>query len=124
MEFAYLKWILNNLNYIERLSIDLESPNFLKTDDIVWNSIVDADFVYQYCLPDDIITLKEFDFYIRCGCKSLKKTTDEIIYSFRIHPFFFNRQWTNIKCLYDPVSSYQHLSSSSIRQVEFYHDFM
>ncbi|UJR35474.1 hypothetical protein I4U23_028230 [Adineta vaga] len=80
LEFAYFKWLLNNLNHIETLSIHLESPDDSETDEIIWNSIIDANFLNI-------------------------KTSDEIIYSFQIHPAFLNHQWTNIKCLFDPILS-------------------
>ncbi|UJR28775.1 hypothetical protein I4U23_010001 [Adineta vaga] len=125
VEFAYLKWLLNNLNHIEKLSIHLQSLNDFKTNEIIWNSIIDANFIYKYCLPDEIIHLKQFHFYIISNYESIKKTTEEIIHSFRIHPvFLINHQWTNVKCLFDPILSYQHLCSSpySIYERKFTHN--
>ncbi|UJR24119.1 hypothetical protein I4U23_027086 [Adineta vaga] len=128
LKFAYFKWLLNNLNHIEKLSIHLQSPDYLKTDEIIWNSIIDASFISKYCLPDEIIHLKQFHFYIVSQYESIKKTSDEIIYSFQIHPAFLNYQWTNIKCLFDPILSNQYLFSSScscsIYKRKFTHNFI
>ncbi|CAF2800900.1 unnamed protein product [Rotaria sp. Silwood2] len=88
LEFAYLKWILNNLNHIKKLNIHLRNDEFSNTDEIIWNSTIDANFIYQYCLPDRKINLARFDFYISSKCESLRKNIDEIIHSFKIHPFF------------------------------------
>jgi len=125
LEFAYLKWLLNNFNYIEKLHIQLKSPNYSATSEIIWNSIIDANFIYKYCLPDQIINLKQFYFYIIKKYESIKKTSDEMMNSFQIHPFFVNHQWTNIKYFFDPISFYQHLSSScSIYKIDCYNEFM
>ncbi|CAF1480169.1 unnamed protein product [Adineta steineri] len=124
LEFAYLKWLLNNVNHIEKLHIHLRSKDYFERDEIIWNSIIDANFVYKYCLPDEIINLRQFHFYIISKCKPLKNTNDEIIHSFKIHPFFLNRQWTNVKCFVDPIISYQHLSSSLTYKMKFYDGFI
>jgi hypothetical protein len=113
-------YCLNRNEQDGKLNIHLQSMTVFKT---VWNSITHANLIYHYCLPGQIINLKQFDFYICCRCKSLKNTFDEIIYSFQFHPFFLNHQWTNIKCFFDPILSYQ-LLSSSIYKVKFDHDFM
>ena len=114
------------MNHIEKLHLHLQSPDSYETNEIIWNSIIDANFIYKYCLPDQIINLKQFHFYIISKYESIKKTTEEIIHSFKIHPFFLNYQWTNVKCLFDSMLSYQHLSSSScsIYKREFFHDSM
>jgi hypothetical protein len=36
---------------------------------------------------------------------------EQIIYSFTIHPFFIDKQWTNVKYFFDTKMFYQHLSS-------------
>ena len=125
-EFSYLKWLLNNLNYVKKLKIHLKSDKLHERDKVIWKSVIDANFIRQYCLPDQIINLKQFHFYIVSKYESIKKTTEEIIHSFQIHPFFLNYQWTNVKCLFDSMLSYQHLSSSScsIYKREFFHDSM
>ncbi|CAF3645100.1 unnamed protein product [Rotaria socialis] len=111
-EFTYLKWLLNNVNYVEKLEIHLKNYERQKTESSnIWKSFIDANFVRQYCLPDKIINLVDFNFYI---CSQYELSTDDIettINSFNNHPFFLDRQWTNVKCLYDPTISFQHLFS-------------
>ncbi|CAF4759565.1 unnamed protein product, partial [Rotaria magnacalcarata] len=111
-EFTYLKWLLNNANYVEKLEIHLKNYERQKTESSnIWKSFIDANFVRQYCLPDKIINLVDFNFYI---CSQYELSTDDIettINSFNNHPFFLDRQWTNVKCLYDPIISFQHLFS-------------
>ncbi|CAF3286635.1 unnamed protein product [Rotaria socialis] len=52
IEFTYLKWILNNLNHIKKLKIHLTSDGAYGTDATIWKSVVDANFIRRYCLPD------------------------------------------------------------------------
>ena len=35
----------------------------------IWRSVIDADFIRQYCLPDRIINLIDFDFYVCSECQ-------------------------------------------------------
>ncbi|CAF1555057.1 unnamed protein product [Rotaria magnacalcarata] len=111
-EFTYLKWLLNNVDYVEKLEIHLKNYERQKTESSnIWKSFIDANFVRQYCLPDKMINLIDFNFYI---CSQYELSTDDIettINSFNNHPFFLDRQWTNVKCLYDPIISFQHLFS-------------
>ncbi|CAF4408349.1 unnamed protein product, partial [Rotaria sp. Silwood2] len=111
-EFAYLKWILNNLNHIKKLKIHLKSDALYETSKAIWKSVIDANFIRRYCLPDEAINLRNFDFYIFSKCKVPMIDIEEIINSFKIHPFFVDHQWTNIKCFFDSITSYQHLTSS------------
>lgn len=114
--FAHLKWLLNNLNYIEKLHLHLKgqrdfeigSRNGLK-------SLIDANFIRQYCLPDTIANLIDFNFYICSACQLSLNDIEKMINSFRIHPFFLDHQWTDVKCLFDPIMSCQHLFSSFTR---------
>ncbi|CAM4837549.1 unnamed protein product [Rotaria magnacalcarata] len=63
--FHCLKWLLNNLNYVEKLQIHLKGDGFdERKSQTIWKSFIDANFVRQYCLPDTIINLIHFDFYI------------------------------------------------------------
>ncbi|CAF3564796.1 unnamed protein product [Rotaria sp. Silwood1] len=52
-EFAYLKWILNNLNHIKKLKIHLKSDTLYETNKAIWKSVIDANFIQRYCLPDE-----------------------------------------------------------------------
>ncbi|CAF4400282.1 unnamed protein product, partial [Rotaria sordida] len=63
-EFVYLKWLLNNLNHIRKLKIYLRSPTIWRPDQLIWKYFIDGNFIRQYCLPDEIINLKFFHFYI------------------------------------------------------------
>ncbi|CAF4005786.1 unnamed protein product [Rotaria magnacalcarata] len=114
VEFVYLKWLLNNLNHVQKLKLRLGSENLYRTDQMIWKSYVDANFVQQYCLPDIINNIIDFDFYISSPCQLLSIDVEKVINSFRYHPLFINHQWTNIKCFYDPIISYQHLFSTNI----------
>ena len=84
------------------------------SNNTIWNSVVDANFVRQYCMPDIAIHLICFDFYILSECKLPMSNIEQIIYSFTIHPFFIDKQWTNVKCFFDTKMLYQHLSSFMI----------
>ncbi|CAF3970643.1 unnamed protein product, partial [Rotaria sordida] len=114
VQFVYLKWLLNNLNHVQKLKLRLGSENLCRTDQIIWKSYIDANFVQQYCLPDIINNIIDFDFYICFYCQLLSIDVEKVINSFRYHSLFINRQWTNIKCFYDPIVSYQHLFSTNI----------
>ncbi|CAF2052473.1 unnamed protein product [Rotaria magnacalcarata] len=111
--FHCLKWLLNNLNYVEKLQIHLKGDGFdERKSQTIWKSFIDANFVRQYCLPDTIINLIHFDFYI-CSQGELSFNDIEMIKnSFRNHSFFLYYQWTNVNCLFDPIMSYQHIFSS------------
>ncbi|CAF4062873.1 unnamed protein product, partial [Rotaria sordida] len=114
VQFVYLKWLLNNLNHVQKLKLRLGSENLCRTDQIIWKSYIDANFVQQYCLPDIINNIIDFDLYICFYCQLLSIDVEKVINSFRYHSLFINRQWTNIKCFYDPIVSYQHLFSTNI----------
>ncbi|CAF4211715.1 unnamed protein product [Rotaria magnacalcarata] len=114
LEFVYLKWLLNNLNHVQKLKLHLGNEKLYRTDQIIWKSIIDANFVQQYCLPDIIDNIINFDFYISSPCQLLPIDAEEVISSFQYHSLFINRQWTNIKYFYDPIRSYQPLFSTNI----------
>ncbi|CAF3420896.1 unnamed protein product [Rotaria socialis] len=120
LQFAYLKWLLNNVNYIRKLKIRLGGNEVSNETTTIWNLLVDANFIRQYCMPDICKNLTNFDFYIAFKCELLSVNTEKIINSFKIHPFFIDRQWTNVTCFFDPILSYQHLSSSIVNQLQFY----
>ncbi|CAF0998932.1 unnamed protein product [Rotaria sordida] len=119
-EFAYLKWILNNLNHIQKFKLHLQIYRMYSSSDIMIKEyIVDANFIYQYCMPDIIINITDFQFYIISECQLLSSNIEKIINSFKIHQFFIDHQWTNVTCFYDPLMSYQHLSSSNVNILQF-----
>ncbi|CAF4748090.1 unnamed protein product, partial [Rotaria sp. Silwood2] len=124
-EFIYLKWLLNNLNYIEKLEIHLKNYKIHETEsNNIWKSFIDANFVRQYCLPDRIINLIDFNFYI---CSQYELSFNDIekrINSFNNHPFFLDHQWINVKCLYDPIVSCQHLFSDFTNSSQFSYQLM
>lgn len=119
-ELTYLKWLLNNINYIIRLELHLY------LDQLGERSVIDADFIRQYCLPDEIIHLKYLDFYIRGICPLFENDSEKIIHSFQIHPVFYDHQWTNVKCFFDQKgnTSYEHIFSSNLRRFQFFDLFM
>ncbi|CAF2008457.1 unnamed protein product, partial [Rotaria magnacalcarata] len=54
-EFIYLKWLLNNLNYIEKLQLHLKNDRLdERKSQEIWKSLIDANFIRQNCLPDRI----------------------------------------------------------------------
>jgi hypothetical protein len=118
-EFAYLKWILNNLNHIQQLKLRLRSYGWYGPDNTIWNSVIDANFIRRYCMPDTMINLTHFDFYICSPCKLPIYDIDQIIHSFKIHPFFIDHQWTNVKCCFDPIKFRQYTSSSIIHMPRY-----
>ncbi|CAF5053657.1 unnamed protein product, partial [Rotaria magnacalcarata] len=125
LEFIYLKWLLNNFNYVEKLKLHLKSDEIIETKSKnIWKSFIDANFIRQYCLPDIIINLKDFNFYICRQCQLTISDIENITNSFKIHPFFIAHQWTNVKCLFDPIMSYQHLFSSFTKMLEFSNNFV
>jgi hypothetical protein len=112
-EFVNLKWLLNNLNYLEKLQLHLKSDRLSERRcQNIWKSFIDANFIRQYCLPDITPNLIDFGFYICSSCQLSFNDTERIINSFKIHPFFIEHQWTNVKCLFDPIMSCQHLFSA------------
>ncbi|CAF2992413.1 unnamed protein product, partial [Rotaria sp. Silwood2] len=117
-EFTYLKWLLNNLNYITKLQIHLCGRYLWKEDQLIWKSVIDANFIHQYCLPDKIINLKYFYFYICVACQSSLNNISEIINPFKINSFFISHQWTNVQCVDDENTSYQHIFSSNLKKFQ------
>ena len=117
-----MKWLLNNLNHVQTLKLRLANNKPYRTDQIIWRSLIDANFVRQYCLPDITTNIINFDFYICSHCLLLPINVENVINSFQFHPLFINRQWTNVKCLYDPITSYQYLFSTNIDStLQFFH---
>ncbi|CAF0797340.1 unnamed protein product [Adineta steineri] len=109
-QLNYLKWILNNVNYIEKLKIRLDIKKSVEE-----NFIVNRNIIYEYFLPDISRNLVNFDFYIASKCKSLSSNDiHRIINSFKTDRFFVNHIFTNVQCVFDPVMSYQYLSSTRI----------
>lgn len=120
LEFLYLKWLLNNVNYVEKLQVYLKNEQKYKLiPGEIWKSLIDANFIRQYCLPDTIINLIHFDFYICSECQLSLDDLEEIINSFKIHSFFISHQWTNVKCLFDPIMSCQHVVSCFCNKFQF-----
>ncbi len=124
LELAYLKWILNNLNHIQKLKLRLRNDYESRTKNTLYDSVIDANFIRQYCLPDEVINLVHFDFYISAKCKLTMIDTEQVIHSFRIHPFFVDHQWTNVKHFHDTINFYQYISSSHIYTPRFFNKLM
>ena len=114
VDFVHLKWLLNNFNYIEKLQLHLKGNIILETckKNNIWKSFIDANFIREYCLPDIIPNLIDFNFYICSDCQLSSDDIERITNSFKNHPFFMSHQWTNVQCLFDPMMSCQHLFSS------------
>jgi hypothetical protein len=118
-EFTYLKWLLNNVNHVRKLEIHLYNKDIWGRDQTIWKSTIDANFIRQYCLPDQIINLKYFYFYICIRRQLLLNDIEKMISSFPIDPFFIDHQWTNVECLYDKKRSYQHIFSSNRNKFQY-----
>jgi hypothetical protein len=111
--FVHLKWFLNHLNYIKKLQLHLKSESLAQTDNkSIWKSLIDANFIYKYCLPDTTPNLIDFNFYICSTCRLSSNEIEQIRNSFQIHSFFLSHQWTNVRSLFDRTMSCQHLFSS------------
>ncbi|CAM4767439.1 unnamed protein product [Rotaria magnacalcarata] len=118
IELDYLKWILNNLNHIEKLKVHLHFNRMDSFEDtMVKVHVVDASFIRQYCLPDIVTNIKSFHFYIVSQCQLLSNNIEKIINSFKIDQFFISRQLTNVTCYTDRIMSYQYISSYSIANI-------
>jgi hypothetical protein len=113
LEFANLKHLLNKLNHVRNLRLRLESELSCTDNTSVWNSVIDATFIRQYCMADVVENLMHFNFHIVSGCKLPSNNVQKIISSFKNHPFFAERQWTNVKCLFNSTVTYQHLFTSA-----------
>ena len=124
-QFIYLKWLLNNLNYIRKLELYLKDYRFnLRASHSIWRSRIDANFIRQYCLPDRINNFIDFDFYI-CSHSDLSlNDVEKITNSFKNHSFFLDRQWTNVKCFFDGTLSCQHTFSCFKNPFRFSHNLM
>lgn len=117
-EFVYLKWILNNLNYIQKLKLhlDINYRSGMKT-------AIDANFIHRHFMPDITIYLIHFDFYISTRFKlSTDNDIEKIIQSFQIHPCFIDHQWTNVKCFVNPINSFQEISSYIVHKPKFFNN--
>ncbi|CAF4155751.1 unnamed protein product, partial [Rotaria sordida] len=124
-QFIYLKWLLNNLNYVEKLQLHLKNDQLdERKSQEIWKSLIDANFIRQNCLPDRIKNLNNFDFYI-CSQRQLSfNDIEKITNSFKNHSFFLNHQWTNVKCFFDPIMLSQHIFSSFKNTFQFSHNFI
>ncbi|CAF0999771.1 unnamed protein product [Rotaria sp. Silwood1] len=123
-EFIYLKWLLNNLNYVKKLQLYLANYELdIRASQNIWKSFIDANFIRQYCLPDRIINLIDFDFYICSHSQSLNDI-EKITNSFKNHSFFLDHQWTNVKCFFDRIMSCQHIFSCFTNSFRFSRNLM
>jgi len=103
--FVYLKWILNNVSHIEKLKVYLDINLTYQEDSMKRNYLIDANFIRQHCMPDRSRNLIDFNFNIVSKCELLSNDIQTIENSFKIH------NWKNVKCFFDPIMSYQHISS-------------
>ncbi|CAF5079453.1 unnamed protein product, partial [Rotaria sp. Silwood1] len=89
LQFAYLKWLLNNINHVIKLEIHLYYDGIWRNHQTIWKSFIDASFIRQYCLPDEIINIRDFDFYICGQCQLSSNDIEKIRNSFKIDSFFY-----------------------------------
>ncbi|CAF2967424.1 unnamed protein product [Rotaria sp. Silwood2] len=123
-QLYYLKWIFNNLNHVEKVKLRLKIAEYNGGNEVIDGSPVDASFVRRHLMGDITINLTYFDFYIISHCKFLSNNIEKIIDSFKFEPFFIEHQWPNVKCLFDPIMSYQHLSSFIFNKSQFFNNLI
>ncbi|CAF3981822.1 unnamed protein product, partial [Rotaria sordida] len=120
-EFVYLKWILNNVNYVEKLKLRLYINLTYQEDLMKRHCFIDANFINEYCMPDISRNLIIFNFYILFKCELLSDNNIQIIEnSFKIHQFFIDHHWIKVKCFFDPIMSYQYISSTGMIKPKFF----
>ncbi|CAF4413628.1 unnamed protein product [Rotaria sp. Silwood2] len=119
-KFVYLKWFLNNVNHVEKLKLRLDINIKWQKDLTKRYCFIDANFIRQYCMPDTSTNLIDFNFYIVFKYHLLSENIQTIENSFKIHEFFIDRRWINVKCFFDPIMTYQHISSISIIKPEVF----
>jgi hypothetical protein len=119
LEFGYLKWLLNNINHVIQLEVHLYYNGIWENHQKIWKTSIDANFIRQHCLPDEIINIREFYFYICAKCELSSNDVERIINSFQTDSFFVLHQWANVKCIYDKHASYQHMFSSNLKRFSF-----
>jgi hypothetical protein len=51
-------------------------------------------------MPDKIINLIDFNFYISTKYKLKIDDIEHVIHSFKTHPIFIEHQWINVKCFF------------------------
>ncbi|CAF4889946.1 unnamed protein product, partial [Rotaria sp. Silwood1] len=133
---CFLEHLIEYVSNLEQLSVHFHNSlidkyyrnsniNILKLSNkiglinrYIWKSVIDANFIRQYCLPDQIINLKYFYFYICAKRQSSLNNISEIINSFKINSFFISHQWTNVQCFYDENTSKQHIFSSNLKKFQ------
>ncbi|CAF2675635.1 unnamed protein product [Rotaria sp. Silwood2] len=119
-KFVYLKWFLNNVNHVEKLKLRLDINIKWQKDLTKRYCFIDANFIRQYCMPDTSTNLIDFNFYIVFKYHLLSENIQTIENSFKIHEFFIDRRWINVKCFFNPIMTYQHISSISIIKPEVF----
>jgi hypothetical protein len=120
LELAYLKWMINNVYYIEKLKVRLYIKNLMNE-----NNVIDVNYFHEHIMPNISIHLIDFDFYIISKCKLLfENEIEKIIDSFKSDQIFIDHHWTNVKCYFDKVSLCQHISSTRIIKPKLFHGIM
>ncbi|CAF4475062.1 unnamed protein product [Rotaria socialis] len=106
---------MNHLSlFSKEQNIYLSGEEVWRNDQIIWKSVIDANVIRHYCLPDKIINLIDSYFYILSKRQLSLSDIEKITSSFKMNYFFFiKHQWANVKCFYDGSKSYQHLFSST-----------
>ncbi len=122
--FSYLKCLLNNLNHVQKLQLRLGIKPSYTDNTSIWKSGVDANFIRQCCMPDVVTNLTHFNFFIILEDQLRSSKVQNIVSSFQNHSFFLDRQWTNVRCLFDSTITYQYLFSSTIAIPQLVVDFV
>ncbi|CAF3182013.1 unnamed protein product [Rotaria sp. Silwood2] len=120
LQLVYLKWIINNVYYIEKLKVRLDIET--RTNE---TKVIDVNYLREYIMPDILIHLIDFDFYIVLKCKLLfENDIEKIIDSFKNDRIFIDHHWTNVKCYFDRVLLCQHISSVRIIKSKLFDDII
>ncbi|CAF1316118.1 unnamed protein product [Rotaria sordida] len=94
LQLVYLKWIINNVYYIEKLKVRLDIKT--RTNE---TNVIDVKLLFE----NDI---------------------EKIIDSFKNDRIFIDRHWTNVKCYFDRVLLCQHISSIRITKPKLFDDII
>lgn len=123
-QMFYLKWLVNNFNYIYKLRLHLKVAKLNRAHcENISKLFIDANFIRRYCLPDTIPNLIQLKFYICSQCQLPLNNIEQVKTSFQTHSFFVNRRWTNVKCLFDEITSCQHIFSCFTNRIQISNNF-
>ncbi|CAF3363564.1 unnamed protein product [Rotaria sp. Silwood2] len=124
-QLIYLKSILNNVDHVEKLKLYVDIDLTYEKDSMKKNCVIDANFISQYLMPDISKNLVNFNFNIVSKCQLLSSYDIKMVEeSFKTHQFFLHHHYINIKCFFDRIMSYQHISTIGIIKPKLFDGIM